>query len=54
MKYQALRTHFFSVVGGWRVLGVGGGGVVASWVGGGGGMGGGVGGWVYFGGWGWW
>ena len=23
MKYQALRPHFFSVVGGWRVLGVG-------------------------------
>ena len=22
MKYQALRPHFFSVVGGWRVLGV--------------------------------
>ena len=27
MKYQALRPHFFSMVGGWRVLGVGGGGV---------------------------
>ena len=27
MKYQALRPHFFSVVGGWRVLWVGGGGV---------------------------
>ena len=24
MKYQALRPHFFFVVGGWRVLGVGG------------------------------
>ena len=24
MKYQALRPHFFSIVGGWRVLGVGG------------------------------
>ena len=37
MKYQALRPHFFSMVGGWRVLGVGwwvgGGGVVASGVG---------------------
>ena len=27
MKYQALRAHFFSVVGGWRILGVGDGGV---------------------------
>ena len=39
MKYQALRPHFFSVVGGWRVLGVGGVGVghgwVCVWVGGG-------------------
>ena len=39
MKYQALRPHFFSMVGGWRVLGVGGwhwgwwvGGVVMLWV----------------------
>ena len=40
MKYQALRPHFFSVVGGWRVLGVGGwwqggscgGCVVVGWV----------------------
>ena len=32
MKYQALRPHPFSVVGGWRVLGVG--GVVAGGVGG--------------------
>ena len=29
MKYQALRPHFFSMVGGCRVLGVGGGGVMA-------------------------
>ena len=47
-KYQALRPHLFSMVGGWRVLGVGGGGVscgvggwvmvgwVMGWVGGGG------------------
>ena len=44
MKYQALRPHFISVVGGWGVLGVGGGGVMA----------GGVGGWVggfWWGGW---
>ena len=37
MKYQALRPHFFSVVGGWRVLGVGGwwwGGSWGGWVGG--------------------
>ena len=37
MKYQALRPHFFSVVGGWRVLGVDGGVVadeVGQWVGG--------------------
>ena len=34
MKYQALRPHFFSVVGGWRVLGVGGGGGVGDGVGG--------------------
>ena len=38
MKYQALRPHFFSMVGGWRVLGLGG------WVGGGR-VGHGVGGW---------
>ena len=56
MKYQAVRPHFFSMVGGWRVLGVGGGGVVACgwvcgwwWVGW---MGGGVGG-VGGEGWGW-
>ena len=39
MKYQALRPHLFSMVGGWRVLGVGG------WVGGSG-VGHGVGGWL--------
>ena len=27
MKCQALKPHFFSVVDGWRVIGVGGGGV---------------------------
>ena len=42
MKYQALRPNFFSMVGGWRVLGVG---WVMGWVGGGG-VGHGVVGWV--------
>ena len=32
MKYQALRSYFFSVVGGWRVLGVGGWVVVVVWM----------------------
>ena len=37
MKYQALRPHFFSMAGGWRFLGVSGGGVGG--VGGGGAVG---------------
>ena len=48
MKYQALRPHFFSVVGVWRVFGVGGGGV------GGGGVGGCVCQWWWGGSWGGW
>ena len=32
MKYQALRTHFFSMLGGWRVFGVGWLWVVVGWV----------------------
>ena len=42
MKYQALRPHFFPVVGGWRVLQVG---WVARWW---------WGGWGWWGGFGWW
>ena len=50
MKYQALRPHFISMVGGWGVVGWFGGWVV------GGRVGHGVGGWWWgasWGGWGW-
>ena len=46
MKYQALRPQFFSMVGGWRVLGVGGWWWGGSWGGWGWWWGFGVGGWV--------
>ena len=51
MKYQALRPHFFPMVGGWRVLGWVGGQGWGGWVGSDGVI---LSGWVAKWWWGWW